>query len=213
VSQRWRRFRGEAALFAAVFAATVLAGLGVVYWPFMHEWVGDTHPGFLLAVAAAAFAIPAYCWWWGWHLVSNVFATHEPRPLARPWVIDGDTIDDLATGVRYRLANIDAPETGDNAKCYKEAERGQLAKWTAVRLIREAARVTTRPTWRKDRYGRRVAFVLIDGEDLGELLVQRGLAVRWQGHRKKWCGANGGLAKIAARGRLPHQCRKCRRWR
>src|SRR5262249_16563692 len=128
-----------------------------------------------------------------WHDFANTHWVGAPRPIRQPWVIDGDTIDDRATGVRYRLANIDAPETGDSAKCYKEAERGQLAKWTAVRLVREANAVRVRPTLRVDRYGRRVAFVLVDNQDLGELLVQLGLAVRWEGRRKKWCGPTGGL--------------------
>src|SRR5262245_10996333 len=38
-------------------------------------------------------------------------ATDSVVVISAPWVIDGDTIDDRATRTRYRLQNIDAPET------------------------------------------------------------------------------------------------------
>jgi micrococcal nuclease len=148
-----------------------------------------------------------------WHLTANATAFETPLVLRQPWVIDGDTVDDSATGVRYRLAHIDAPETGDNAKCFNENQRGLEAKREAIRLIRSAGVVSVRRTWRFDRFGRRVAFVLVDGRDLGELLLAAGLARPWPGHRRKWCGPNGGLAKIAQSGVYHHACTTCRHWR
>lgn len=150
---------------------------------------------------------------WGWHALANRIGVAAPHILANPWVLDGDSVEDRATGVRYRLANIDAPEIGDAAKCYKEAERGQLAKWVAVRLVRAAKLVTARNTWRRDKFGRRVALVFVDGMDLGELLIKRGLARPWRGRREKWCGPDGGLARIATTGAMAHVCKTCLHWR
>ena len=145
-----------------------------------------------------------------WHAFANNFFVGKPIPVRAPWVIDGDTIDDRATGVRFRLANIDAPETGDNARCFHENRRGEMATTAAIRLVRSAEAVSVRMTFRHDIYGRRVAFVLVDGQDLGEMLVAQGLAVPWQGRRKRWCGRSGGLAKIALKGAFPHSCGACR---
>jgi endonuclease YncB( thermonuclease family) len=147
-----------------------------------------------------------------WHDLANALAETRPRPLRAPWVIDGDTIEDRAAGVRYRVANIDAPETGDNAKCFRERQRGELAKREAIRLVRRARSTEVRRTWRTDRHGRRVAFVLVDSEDLGEALMQRGLARPWRGRRERWCGPRGGLAKIAESGAMPFSCAACAHW-
>jgi endonuclease YncB( thermonuclease family) len=146
-----------------------------------------------------------------WHMAANVTAFEKPRALTRIWVIDGDTID--GDGERYRLANVDAPERGDNAKCFPEHERGQQATKAAIELVRGAKAVSVRRTWRIDRFGRRIAFVLVDGEDLGRLLMARGLARPWRGRRERWCGAQGGLAKIARSGAKAHDCGTCRDWR
>jgi endonuclease YncB( thermonuclease family) len=170
----------------------------------------------VLALACGAIAILLPVWHWRyflWHSFANATAFEAPKPLVRPWIIDGDTIDDRAIGVRYRLANIDAPETGDNAKCYNERRRGELATGAAIRLVRAARSVTVRRTWRTDRYGRRVAFVLVDGEDLGSALVQLGLAHPWRGSRERWCGPRGGLARISRTGGQAFACQACRRWR
>lgn len=147
-----------------------------------------------------------------WHGFANALAERKARPIKAPRVIDGDTLDDLATGTRYRLANIDAPETGDKAKCHRERERGEEAAATAAYLVVKAGTVTVRRTFRVDRYGRSIAFVLVDGVDLGELLVARGLARPWRGQRRRWCGPKGGLAAIARTGHAPHVCATCRAW-
>jgi micrococcal nuclease len=162
----------------------------------------------VLATAAAQIAgFDRYLW----HMAANATAFEKPRTLSRAWVIDGDTLD--GDGVRYRFANIDAPETGDNAKCVLERERGEEAKRAAIKLVRTASVVAVRRTWRTDRFGRRVAFVLVDGADLGRLLVAQGLARPWRGKRERWCGKSGGLAKIARTGARPHACGTCRDWR
>jgi endonuclease YncB( thermonuclease family) len=108
-------------------------------------------------------------------------------------VIDGDTFEDLATGDRYRLENIDTPETGPRAQCRAERELGDRATARARAFIAEARRLDVRRTGRTDRYDRIVAFVRIDGRDLGEMMIAEGLARPWRGRREPWCDTRGNL--------------------
>lgn len=219
---RSKRARRNAALWLAL--AVALAGWAA-YTNFAVEiadwigalraydhWASDAQIIAAVMLAVAAAQITGFDRFL-WHMLANVTAFETPRPLAKPWVIDGDTIDDRATGIRYRLANIDAPETGDNAKCFHERSRGEEASRAAIQIVRSAQRVEVRRTWRTDVYGRRVAFVLVDGADLGETLMRQGLARPWRGRRERWCGGRGGLAKIAASGARAHSCGTCRAWR
>jgi endonuclease YncB( thermonuclease family) len=217
-AKRLRRFSRKVgvwlALAVGIAAWAALSGLDidrtVAAIPSNLLWARDVQivAAFVLMLAAAQLAGLDRALW---HWLANVTAFERSRPLRRVWVIDGDTIDDLETGVRYRLANIDSPEIGD-AKCFRERERGEQAKWEAVRLVRGAATVAVRRTWRSDQYGRRIAFVSVDGKDLGQLLMDAGLARPWLGRRARWCGRSGGLAKIAAAGAMPHACSTCRAW-
>jgi micrococcal nuclease len=170
------------------------------------EWV------WALSVLVCAFALSRN--WrrtalrWA-RLIADRAWVGNPVQLAKPWVVDGDTITDAE--IIYRLANIDAPETGGNANCYRERSLGEAAKWAAIHLVRGAREVTVRPTARRDKYNRIVAFVFVDGEDLGELLMARGLSRAWRGSRSRWCGAAGGLAKLAAVRGERFKCATCAR--
>lgn len=201
--------RGELAFGAAAFAAVfALGGLVVLV-----AEIAAKAPELGFATTSALAGV-AYLGWRTigrriWHLAANAFAPYRYAPIARPYVIDGDTIDDLASGVRYRFANIDAPETGDGARCATERWAGEDAKAAVEALIYNAASVTVRPTWRTDCYGRKVAFVYADGVDIGELLIGARLAVRWRGARLRWCGARGGFAKLAALDGNAFACRAC----
>ncbi|MGE0742758.1 MAG: thermonuclease family protein [Hyphomonadaceae bacterium] len=174
-------------------------------------------PGLYNALAALALCLclgaPSPVRRYVWHTFANHVGVEPPMTIASARVIDGDTIEDCATGIRYRLANIDAPETGDNAKCFHERQRGEIARNVAVGLIDAAETVQVRRTYRTDQFGRRVAFVLVDGKDLGLFLVGCGLARPWRGQRRRWCGTDGGLARIARAGLMAHRCGTCRNWR
>lgn len=191
------------------FVAANPSAAGVRAW--LREAASE-HPlaVFFVCIGLVALAVAVWRGYlrYSWHLLANVFAG-RPRLLRAPWVVDGDTIDDLRTGKRYRLANIDAPETGAHARCHYERQRGEEAKRVAELLVRSASHVSVRETWRVDRYGRHVAYVLIDGDDLGTLLLRRGLARPWRGRRRRWCGPKGGLARMAVAGHAPHVCRTC----
>ncbi len=215
-----RRKRADSGLVLVLGLAVLAAAQPVADWlsAFISELALRDSEILIMSVAAVSAAIVAAAIPTGvvrmlWHDFANAFAEETPRLIANPWVIDGDTIDDRGSGTRYRLANIDAPETGDNARCHRERTRGEEATRAAIRLVRSAAAVQVRRTFRTDRYGRRVAFVLVDGRDLGEILVAQGLAQPWRGRRRKWCGPTGGLALIAARNSTTFSCNSCRGWR
>ncbi len=108
-------------------------------------------------------------------------------------VIDGDTFEDLNTGDRYRLVNIDTPETGGRAACVAERQLGDRATSHARALITGADSLEVRRTGRIDRYNRIIAFIEVNGRDLGELLIEDGLARPWRGRREPWCDASGNL--------------------
>lgn len=114
----------------------------------------------------------------------------------RARVIDGDTIENTITGERIRLANIDTPETGARAQCAAEREAGERAEREARGLV-STATVSVERTGRVDSYGRTIARVRVDGADMGRILMDRGLARPWRGHREPWCGEDGQLLSAA----------------
>lgn len=127
---------------------------------------------------------------------TQLASTEAPRvdtPGSRIRVIDGDTIEDMRDDITYRLVNIDTPETGSRARCSAERALGNRATEAVRTLISQAERLELRPTGRIDRYGRTIAFVVIDGQDMGETLISEGLARPWRGRREPWCDASGNL--------------------
>jgi micrococcal nuclease len=119
----------------------------------------------VLAVASVAG------WWFG---VARRAAAPEVRVVD---VLDGDTIVvELPGGGRdtVRLLGVDTPETHHPTKpvgCYGP----EAAAFTERRL---AGRVVTleRDVEPRDLYGRRLAYVLLDGERFNDVLLRRGFA-------------------------------------
>jgi endonuclease YncB( thermonuclease family) len=107
--------------------------------------------------------------------------------LTQPVVIDGDTLRDGST--RYRVENIDTPETGRRARCDAEWVAGERATIYARRVVGSARVVTAHPTGRLDRYGRVVAKIQVDGVDFGEAMMAGGHARPWRGRSESWCPA------------------------
>ena len=128
---------------------------------------------------------------------TQLASTGAPRPARaaaeRIRVIDGDTMEDMREDITYRVVNIDTPETGSRARCTAERSLGNRATEAARTLVSQAQRLEFRATGRIDRYGRTIAFVLIDGRDMGETLIAEGLARPWRGRREPWCDASGNL--------------------
>ena len=99
------------------------------------------------------------------------------------YVIDGDTFD--LNGTRIRVAGIDAPETHP-ARCPYEAQIGAAATQKLAELLRG------RPLWvsgiKVDHFGRNVAVVRVNGEDVADAMIGSGLARSYDGGpRKGWC--------------------------
>lgn len=95
-------------------------------------------------------------------------------------VVDGDTIR-LADGTRVRLVQIDAPERLD--ECYgeeaSELTRRLLPSGTHVRIEQDPG------LDQEDRFGRKLAYVWKDDEEVNLTLVEEGAAGVWffQGDR------------------------------
>lgn len=99
-------------------------------------------------------------------------------------VVDGDTI--WLKGEKIRIADIDAPETHDY-RCASEKELGDRATRRLHQLL-DGGLIGLRPIGRdRDRYGRKLRVVLIDGESVGDILVGEGLARPYAGGRRPWC--------------------------
>ena len=142
--------------------------------------------GLLLLVAALALA----AWWLAGvrgglapARVEQAGPLASPPPMVR--VIDGDTIS--YAGTTIRIADIDTPEL--RGRC---AEEKALAAEAAARLetlLAEAPfEIAPAPDGRdEDRYGRKLRLLTRDGESLGGVLVEEGLARQWTGRREHWC--------------------------
>jgi endonuclease YncB( thermonuclease family) len=101
-------------------------------------------------------------------------------------VIDGDTI--RSDEERIRLEGIDAAEIG-HAKCEAERRLAVLAKRRLEQLLGSGPVDIRRNEHPKppDRYGRTLARVLVDGEDVACILIKEGYARPWTGRREDWC--------------------------
>ncbi len=115
-------------------------------------------------------------------LIANAWGG-ECYPLAVTRVIDGDTVE--AGEEHIRISNIDTPETW-RPRCEREEMLGLLSTQRAAQIIYSASEVQFCPDG-TDRYGRTLATVRVDGQDLGEMLIAERLARPWRGKREEWC--------------------------
>ncbi|MBZ4412052.1 thermonuclease family protein [Myxococcus sp. XM-1-1-1] len=124
--------------------------------------------------------IPA-TWWFvlltAWLVTSALGCGADPGGRCGPStglvteVLDGDTLV-LEGGVRVRYLLADTPElTVGRRECFgREAHafNRSLVEGRQVTLVDAEAC--------EDRFGRRLAYVFVDGRDVSALLVERGLA-------------------------------------
>ena len=110
-------------------------------------------------------------------------ATSSAPSVRSVRVVDGGMLENTAIGVRYRLENAD---TGG---CGPDGDLSARATAAAEALIGRARTLTVAATGSIDDAGRAIVFILIDGRDLGELLIAEGAArpVRSQ----PWCDGAG----------------------
>jgi endonuclease YncB( thermonuclease family) len=104
-------------------------------------------------------------------------------------VIDGDTIEvcNESGPERIRIANLDAPESYRPA-CAKEKLAGIEAKQEATRFFIRPSVDLDIKRHSKDRYGRSVADVSVNGEDFRQHMIEYGYGVQWRFNEKhNWC--------------------------
>jgi endonuclease YncB( thermonuclease family) len=102
----------------------------------------------------------------------------------RNCVVDGDTF--WFEGEKYRIADIDTPETHP-PRCAEEAALGRAATERLQRWLNEGAFSLENVDRDADRYGRKLRIVTRGGASVGDALVGEGLARRWEGRRRPWC--------------------------
>jgi len=107
---------------------------------------------------------------------------------------DGDTITFnlpnlhpiIGEKISIRVNGIDTPEI--RGKCEKEKYDAKQAKEMVADILKDAEQIVLR-NMERGKYFRIAADVIVDGESLADVLVEAGVAVRYDGGKKihKWC--------------------------
>lgn len=99
-------------------------------------------------------------------------------------VVDGDTI--WLEGQNMRIADIDAPETHE-PRCSAEKALGDRATRRLHELVNSGTLTLEGIGRDEDSYGRKLRVVLVNGTNVGDTLVNEGLARWYEGGRRSWC--------------------------
>ena len=102
---------------------------------------------------------------------------------------DGDTIRFDLPGyppiagddIRVRVNGIDTPEI--KGKCEKEKYDAKQAQQMVADILKDAEQIVLR-NMERGKYFRIAADVIVDGESLGDMLIEAGMAVRYDGGKK-----------------------------
>ena len=107
---------------------------------------------------------------------------------------DGDTITFnlpnlhpiIGKKIRVRLNGIDTPEI--KGKCDKEKYDAEQAREMVGDILKDAEKITLK-NMQRGNYFRIASDVIVDGESLGDILIDSGMAVRYDGGKKNtsWC--------------------------
>ncbi len=107
---------------------------------------------------------------------------------------DGDTVTFNLPGlhpiigekINIRVDGIDTPEI--RGKCEKEKYDAQQAKEMVTDILKDAEQISLK-NMERGKYFRIAADVIVDGENLADMLIEAGVAVRYDGGKKthKWC--------------------------
>ena len=91
--------------------------------------------------------------------------------------------------MHQNAGSVDTPEI--RGKCEKEKYDAKQAKEMVADILKDADQITLR-NLERGKYFRLVADVYVDGENLAGMLVEAGMAVRYDGAKKthKWCEEN-----------------------
>ena len=133
------------------------------------------------------------------HVFAQRHCTHDTNNFRCVQYVsnyDGDTITVNIAGVHplvgnkvnVRVAGIDTPEIRTRKQCEKQI--GKAAKQLVANLLSKARRIDLQDVER-GKYFRIVANVIVDGRNLKDELLRRGLAYPYDGGKKpkvNWCG-------------------------
>lgn len=86
------------------------------------------------------------------------------------YVVDGDTVE-LVDGTRVRILMVDAPEATRSTECFGEGATQFTRELLTGRVVRLTSDVVHR-----DRRGRALRHLEVDGRDVAEALVSGGYA-------------------------------------
>ncbi len=103
---------------------------------------------------------------------------------AAPCVVDGDTL--RYDGRRIRILGIDTPELHP-ARCPAEERLGQAAKLRMQALVNAGPFQLVSDGRDRDVYGRDLRKLMRGTSDLGQQLVNEGLARPYGNGRQSWC--------------------------
>lgn len=111
---------------------------------------------------------------------------NRPNTADKTCLVDGDTL--WLAGENIRLRNFDTPEP-QSAICGGAAEV-ELAHRASARMLK----LLNGSDWTIERFGldstsskRRLATIRIGGQDVGDILINEGLARRWPDGDEFWC--------------------------
>jgi micrococcal nuclease len=110
---------------------------------------------------------------------------------------DGDTLTVkipsvhplLGENISVRILGIDAPELRSDSPC--ERQMAQKAKEELKEILAEGGRIDLESIGR-DKYFRVLAKVTVDGRDVADMMLRRGLAVPYDGGTRpetNWCSS------------------------
>jgi len=113
------------------------------------------------------------------------------------YVIDGDTFraqvtiwPDLTIETNIRVARIDTPEKKRGSLCEAERQAGYVASAYAKQFLPKNSQVFLLALKKGKYAGRMIAEVqLADGRDFGQIMLDTGHAIAYDGGRKRkvWC--------------------------
>ena len=144
---------------------------------------------FLIIIASIFFFVPQ-----GSKIVDakQKFGDYEHAIYVKNY--DGDTVTFnlpklhpiIGNKIVVRINGIDTPEI--KGKCEKEKYNAQQAKNIVEDLLKDAERIDLK-NLQRGKYFRLVADIYADGENLADILIDAGMAVKYEGGKKnvRWC--------------------------
>ena len=121
--------------------------------------------------------------------INFVHAEITIRQYNNLFCYDGDTCYVTVDGkkAKVRLLELDTPEIS-KPKCDTEVELGIKARDYINNLISNAKIIEFKTDFTKDYFGRILAYLVVDGEDVSEKIINNNLGVIYDRNNKKdWC--------------------------